>query len=116
MGEDIIEYLKIHDGFQVHPLFEGYEQFEFLKSKDLLVPKITSIRLMWNIGRWDEHFSITEDFKLEGILLNAHSGRPGISDPKEILEIRDNLSKGKNVVPFEISMPNRRVLYPEFYA
>ena len=116
MGEDIIKYLKIHDGFQVHPLFEGYEQFEFLKSQNLLVPRITTIRLMWNIGRGDEHFDITEDFKLEGILLNAHSGRPGIHDPKEILQIKDNFRSGNKYVPFEISMPNREVLYPKFYA
>lgn len=114
MGEDIVKYLRKHDGFQVHPLFEGYPQFEFLKAQNLLVPRITSLRLMWNLGRWDEHFSITEDFKLEGILLNAHSGRPGIHEPKEILEIKDKLV-GDKFVPFEISMPNPKVLYPAFY-
>ena len=80
------EYLLTHLGY-VGPfnLFKGYEWYKILVEKEYLVPHIGVIRLMWNIGRDDEHFVITEDFRLEGMEAPAHAGRKGIHDPKDIL-------------------------------
>ena len=69
----------------VYPLFKGYDFFQRLWDEGYLEPNVSCIRLMWNWGRYDEHFSITEDGHLEGIQLPAHSGRPGKHDPKKVL-------------------------------
>lgn len=109
-GEDILEYLR-NMSYGQSPLFEGYKHFKLLKSKELLIPNFTSLRLMWNSGCTDEHFNLTEDFKLEGILLNAHSGRPGIHEPELILKIKDDFNDG--YVPFEVSNLDFDILFPE---
>ena len=80
------EYLETHDGFFTFPLFKGIEIYEKLLKDDYLIENYSVIRLMWNIGRDDEHFLVLEDRKLEGLALSAHSGRGGSHDYKEILK------------------------------
>jgi hypothetical protein len=79
-------------GHGTFPLFQGLKDFEMLQKEGWLAPRMSMIRLMWNVGRDDEHFEVTEDFKLEGIIANAHSGKPGIHEPAKIFE---------NAPPFE---------------
>lgn len=74
------------------PLFKGLEHFELLRDKGWLAPRISIIRLMWNVGRGDGHFQVTEDFKLEGIENPAHGGEPGIHEPAVLF---------RNSPPFE---------------
>lgn len=78
-------YLETHDGNIACPLFKGFDHFEMLRSEGWLGPRFSIIRLMWNVGRGDEHFGITEDWKLEGIPLEHHGGREGIHDPRIVL-------------------------------
>ena len=69
----------------VYPLFKGYEHFQQLWDKGYLEPNVSCIRLMWNIGRHDEHFGVIGEDTIEGIELPAHSGRPGRHSAREIL-------------------------------
>ncbi|MEK6933594.1 MAG: hypothetical protein AABW75_01825 [Nanoarchaeota archaeon] len=48
-----------------------------LWNQGYIEPNITTIRVMWNIGRGDEHFDIVNKNTLRGIAAPAHSGRPG---------------------------------------
>lgn len=57
-----------------------------MKEKGWLQPRISIIRLMWNMGRSDEHFVVTEDHQLAGIHdAPDHAGRPGVHDPQKVL-------------------------------
>jgi len=67
------------------PLFKGFEHFELLRAEGWLAPRISIIRLMWNAGRGDAHFEVTDDFKLEGIENPAHGGESGIHEPADLL-------------------------------
>jgi len=61
-----------------------------LVDEGYILPEFTSIRLMWNTGRDDEHFIVNEQFQLEGCDgLIHHAGRPGIFDPEEFLERKE---------------------------
>ena len=80
------DYLKTHDGISCFPLFKGIKIYEKLLKEGYLIPNYSTIRLMWNVGREDEHFLVLEDSKLEGLSLSAHSGREGIHDYKKILK------------------------------
>lgn len=86
------EYLRTHDGYNAFPLFKGIDDFEMLRQQGWLEPRISVIRLMYNVGRDDGHYVVTEDFKLEGLQANAHSGDEGIFEPAELL---------KDAPPFE---------------
>ncbi|MFH1506625.1 MAG: hypothetical protein ABIE94_06610 [archaeon] len=79
------EYLKTHNGRSAFPLFKGYEMYETLRDEGYLAQHYSIVRLMWNIGRDDEHFLVVDDFQLEGMVAAAHSGRDGVHDPKDIL-------------------------------
>jgi len=80
------KYLETYDGFSCFPLFRGIEIYNKLLEGGYLIPNYSLIRLMWNIGREDEHFLVLENRKLEGISLTAHSGMPGIYEAKEIIK------------------------------
>lgn len=80
------KYLETHDGFSCFPLFKGIEIYEKLLKEGYLRPDYSVIRLMWNIGREDEHFLVLKNGKLKGLALSAHSGRGGIHDYQEILK------------------------------
>jgi|TARA_Y100000310_G_C20026919_1_gene510033 hypothetical protein len=80
------EYFKTHDGGSAFPLFRGPKIYEQIWNKGYMVPEFTWLRLMWNIGRSDEHFSVQENGKLEGICdLKAHAGRSGVYSHTEII-------------------------------
>jgi hypothetical protein len=84
------EYLTLHDGHSSFPLFRGYSQFKLLVDEGYILPEWSAIRLMWNVGRDDEHFFIDENFQLVGCDdLRHHAGRPGTFDPEEFLERKD---------------------------
>ena len=40
---------------------------------------------MYNDGRDDEFYGVVDNFQLLGIVLNRHSGKKGLHDPKELL-------------------------------
>lgn len=95
------EYFKTHDGSFAFPLFKGFDHFELLRKEGWLGPRMSIIRLMWNVGRGDEHFMVTDEFKLEGLVAEAHSGREGIHEPAELF---------KGAPPFEA----QHVLFPKY--
>lgn len=80
------DYFAQYNGQSACPLFKGHVWFEKLRDLGYLMPDVTIIRIMWSHGRSDEHYRVTSDFKLEGIVVPMHGGRPGIHDPKEILD------------------------------
>jgi len=80
------EYLETHDGLSCTPLFKGYEHYQMLWDKGYFDPEIGVVRLMWNVGRDDEHFIVLGKYKIKGCnYLPAHAGRPGIHDPRKLL-------------------------------
>lgn len=87
---DLEKYLQTHDGRATFSLFHGIKWFYTLRDSGLFLPDYSVVRLMWNLGRHDEHFWVTEDYKLQGAQAAAHSGREGVHDPESIL-IDDNL-------------------------
>ena len=83
---DIKQYLiESHSNGMVSPTFKGYESFEQLWDLGVVTPKITSIRLMFNIGRGDENYIVADKEHLEGIVVNAHPGQEGLHNTEEIL-------------------------------
>jgi hypothetical protein len=82
---DLDKYLEVHNGRSCFPLFHGIKWFYTLRDNGLFLPDFSVVRLMWNMGRGDEHFCLTQDYKLEGMQANYHSGRPGIHEPEAIL-------------------------------
>ncbi len=80
------KYFETHDGLLAFSLFRGFDQFEMLRKEGWLGPRITIIRLMWNVGRGDEHFEVTDNFQLLGLEAQAHAGREGVHDPQKVLE------------------------------
>ena len=80
------QYLKEHDGRICTPFFHGIEWFYKLRDKAYFIPGFSAIRLMWNIGREDEHFYIDKNYNLIGATsLPAHRGRPGKHAPEDII-------------------------------
>jgi hypothetical protein len=92
-------------------LFKGMKDFNMLKNYNLFRIGITSIRVMWNIGRGDEHYMIVEnngEIMLEGITgTGSHDGNPGLHKPEDILEKRKDggVKKGETMT-FELHYPN----------
>lgn len=83
---DIKKYLiEAHSNGMVCPTFKGYEPFEQLWDLGVVTPQITSIRLMFNIGRGDEHYIVADKEHLEGIVIKAHPGQEGLHITKELL-------------------------------
>ncbi len=81
--EEYIKYCRIE---MLPKCFKGYGQFKDLKDKGYITPNITNLRLMYNYARDDEFYGVIDGYRLEGIILNSHSGKEGIHDPKDILE------------------------------
>ena len=82
----IEDYLLLYDGRSTFPLFRSYEPFKILWDRGYIEPDITIVRLMWNVGRGDEHFQVMGEDTLEGITgLPAHSGRAGKFSARELL-------------------------------
>lgn len=80
------KYFETHDGYSTFPLFRGPAIYEKIWNEGYILPGFTWLRLMWNIGRDDEHFFAHDDGKLEGIShARAHAGREGVYHHTEII-------------------------------
>jgi hypothetical protein len=92
-----------NNSLHTFPVFNGSDDYEDLKAKNLLTPGVTMLRVVWGSGN-DEFYNITVDFKLEGVTdIDAHAGLPGVHDPKDIL----NKDYGHGVfVNWELHSPN----------
>ncbi len=101
---DIISYLQEHDGLTTFPLFKGYAQYRFLWKKGLFVPEWSVIRIMWNVGRCDEHYSVLNERQLKGIVAEYHGGQPGISDARTLL---------RDAPPWEAQHLDQKVIWAE---
>lgn len=82
-------YLNVFDGHNSFPLFRGYDQYKMLWDKGYLISDFSIIRLMWNVGRGDEHFRVIDDKTVEGLEVPVHFGRPERSDIKKILDAKN---------------------------
>ena len=81
------KYLQKYNGITTFPLFRGIEWFYVLRDRCYLLPEFSTIRLMWNVGRGDEHFDVDEDYRLVGIGNGSfHAGRPGVHKPEDIIK------------------------------
>ncbi len=58
-------------------LFLGPQHYRDLWDAGLLTPEITSIRIMGNSHRPDEHYIVISRDAVEGVELQAHSGKQG---------------------------------------
>ena len=85
-GGSLEKYLETHDGHSVFPLFRGPKMFEILMKKGYFLPDYSVVRLMWNVGRGDEHFYVDKDYKLVGVDVPVHAGRHGVHSYKDILK------------------------------
>ena len=79
------EYLELQFDGMVCRLFKGMEHFQMLRDKGWLLPNVSTIRLMYNAGRGDEHYLVTVGFQLQGIVHAHHGGREGVLAPEDIL-------------------------------
>lgn len=79
------EYLNKHDGYISFPLFKGYEHYQLLWDEGYLEPYVSAIRVMWNIGRDDEHYLVKSELELEGLEGPRHAGKPGVHGVRDIL-------------------------------
>jgi hypothetical protein len=84
-ADSLEEYLKIYNGRSAFPLFEGYEPYRMIWDKGLFIPDFSIIRVMWNVGRGDEHYLVSGEFELIGIEDEYHGAKPGKHDPRKIL-------------------------------
>lgn len=82
------EYLEVYDGHNAFPLFRGYRHYKMLWDRGYFIPNFSVIRVMWNIGRDDEHFLVTGEYSVAGIWAPAHAGRDGVHDPRKLLNPR----------------------------
>jgi hypothetical protein len=90
-------------------LFRGEGDFRMLKDRKLLLPGITSVRVMWSFGRDDEHYIVDENFNLLGITsIGAHQGNEGIHTPNKIFK---RTVAGKEFsMRFELQNPDYEVV------
>lgn len=110
------EYLKIRDGFSCFPLFRGYKQFKMLWDLGYLEPHISVIRLMWNLGRGDEHYGVLGEFELEGIENHAHGGEVGTHDVRKLLKRKQINFEALHLATTPISrVTERRYFIFEYY-
>ena len=102
------QYFETHDGNSASALFKGFNQFTLLREEGWLAPRMTIIRLMWNFGRDDEHFGVTDEYLLQGLQLPAHSGREGVHHPRIVLE------EGPRFEASHVLFPRMRERWKEF--
>jgi len=82
---DIKKYLKEkHENGAVCASFIGYEPFKQLWDLGVICPGIASVRLYFP-ERSDEHYIVADKDTLEGVVLNVHSGQPGLHNTQELL-------------------------------
>ncbi len=73
--------------------FKGVDQFNMLWERGYLVPKLSCIRLMYNLGRGDECYAVIGQNMLGGLDAGYHAGRAGRHQVRYVLT--------KNAPPFE---------------
>jgi hypothetical protein len=73
-----------------------------------LLQNFSYIRLMWNIGRGDEHFLVLEEGLLQGLEAGIHSGREGIHKPEKILRKKNPCWEAQHLAREPIARPPRR--------
>ncbi len=82
---DIKTYLKeMHENGAVCASFVGYEPFKQIWDLGVMRPGVASIRLVHGQGH-DEHYIVVDENNVEGVLLDAHSGRKGLHNIRELL-------------------------------
>lgn len=87
---DIKDYLiEDRESGLVASGFVGYEPFKLLWDLGVVTPKITSIRLMFNYARGDEHYVVVSKEQMEGVKLMAHLGIEGVHNIEEVLSKTD---------------------------
>ena len=82
---DIRKNLKeMHENGAVCHSFRGYEPFKQLWDLGVMLPGIASVRLVHGQGH-DEHYIVADENHLEGVLLQAHSGKSGLHNTRDVL-------------------------------
>ncbi len=66
--------------------FKGPKIYHQLLKEKFIEPYISYIRINYNTARFDEHYQVIEEGKLEGVILACHSGKEGVYNPEEIIE------------------------------
>ena len=79
------DFLSTHTGHRAFPSFKGYEPFKLLWDQGYLSPGLTTIRIIWNDERENEHYLVLEEFKLMELKSCTHYGIPGEYDPRKLL-------------------------------
>ena len=82
---DLADYLREHNGSRASNLFKGFKQYRMLWQKGYLEPEVSIIRIMYDVGRGDEHYLVVGENKLKGIDVPYHPGKSGIHDPRKLL-------------------------------
>lgn len=80
------EQLEQFDNRSSFALFRGSVHYRVLQRLEVLIPGFTVIRLKLGDGRFDQHYQVTDDFSLEGMQAEAHSGVEGIFTPEALLD------------------------------
>lgn len=104
-------------------LFNGVRQFNLLWGEGFILPGRTAIRMMYNVGRGDEHYVVRDRETLVGAVAGAHSGKPGIFPVRAIIkngappfEARPLRRKPENMTrqrEFEMESLAARILFAE---
>lgn len=83
------EHLKVYNGISAFPLFKGFKQFKMLWEEGWFIPNFSVVRIMWNVGRGDEHYTVISSDELEGIDASYHQGKQGRHSAREIFGRKD---------------------------
>jgi len=81
------------------PLFRGIDQYRMLWNLGYIEPNLTGLRMMFNVGRFDEHYLIIDKDTVVGCG-KVHGGLPGKHNIEEIL--------GEDSPPFEVHYQRRQ--------
>ena len=95
------EYLESHDGNSACPLFKGYEHYKMIWDRGLFIPDMSFIRIMWNMGRDDEHYLVTGQFEITEFENESHGGMPGKYNPRKVLRGRCPAWEARHLKPIE---------------
>lgn len=85
------DYLRFCHEERIPPRFKSARFFSDLYSHRIIKPGF--IIRVYSSGGYDEHYEVTDEGKLEGVIAEAHSGKEGVFEPEKMLN-RDKLSFG----------------------
>jgi hypothetical protein len=83
-----LEYLEFCHENRMPAKFKGHKYFASLFEEGIIIPSHSFVRTMYT-GGMDHSYNVTDDGKLEGLELMAHSGKPGVHDPANILSLKN---------------------------